>query len=70
MRFMATDVSELLAPWIAEHCARQAAERVARAERRKAERAARKAARDAGLKQRHARKLERLIHQGAGFSEL
>lgn len=57
---MATEASETIAPWIAEHCAQQAAARTARAERKKTERERRKAARDAGLKLRHARKLGRI----------
>jgi hypothetical protein len=57
---MATEFSESLAPWIAEHCAAQAAERAARAERKKTERAEHKRARDWGLKRRHATKLARI----------
>jgi hypothetical protein len=62
---MSAELSELLAPWIAEHCAAQAAERTARAQRKKAERVAKKAARDAGLRQRHARKLARIQRQAS-----
>jgi hypothetical protein len=62
---MSAELSELLAPWIAEHCATRAAERIARAERKKAERKSMKASRDAGLNQRHARKLARIQQQAS-----
>jgi hypothetical protein len=56
---MSAELSELLAPWIAEHCAAATAQREAKAERKKADREAHQRARDWGLKRRQARKLGR-----------
>jgi len=56
---MASELNELLAPWIAERVAAREAEWAARRERKAAERLERKAARDAGLKRRYALKAVR-----------
>lgn len=62
---MATEVSEAIAAIIVERGAARTAEWERRRAAKTAERAARKAARDAGLIQRHARKLARSAAQRA-----
>lgn len=57
--FMGSDLSESLAPWIAERAEARTAEWQRRKDARAKVRAERKAARDAGLVARHARKLGR-----------
>lgn len=57
---MSSELSESLAPWIAERCAAREAAWQARKAAKETFRAERKAARDAGLIQRHGRKLARL----------
>lgn len=57
---MSSELNESLAPWLAERAAEQAAAWEAKQARKVAERAAKKRRRDAGLVQRHARKLARL----------
>jgi hypothetical protein len=56
---MSAELSEFLAPWIAEHCAAAATQREAKAQRKKAEREAHQRARNWGLRRRQARKLGR-----------
>jgi hypothetical protein len=56
---MASELNELLAPWIAERASAREAEWAARRERKAVERIQRKAARDAGLIKRYARKAAR-----------
>jgi hypothetical protein len=63
---MSAELSELIAPWIAEQATARQADWARRKAAADAERAAKKTARDADLDKRHARKLGRLRVEPAG----